>query len=76
MISKPDLLIIDGGPGGYADTIRATQLGLSTVCVEKEKLLSGVCLREGCIHSKFLLNFSHIFPYIGISFNESPKANE
>ena len=56
---KPDLLIIGGGPGGYVSAIRASQLGLKTICVEKEELLGGTCLREGCIPSKFLLNVSH-----------------
>ncbi|KAK8880733.1 hypothetical protein M9Y10_003420 [Tritrichomonas musculus] len=34
---------------------------MKTVCVEKEKLLGGTCLREGCIPSKYLLNVSHKF---------------
>jgi dihydrolipoamide dehydrogenase len=55
----PDLLVIGSGPGGYVASIRAAQLGLDTVCVEKESLLGGTCLREGCIPSKFLLNVSH-----------------
>jgi len=58
-IISPDLLVIGGGPGGYVATIRAAQLGLKTVCVEKEQLMGGTCLREGCIPSKFLLNVSH-----------------
>lgn len=58
-IKKPDLLIIGGGPGGYAAAIHAAKLGLKTVCVEKEKLMGGTCLREGCIPSKFFLNMSH-----------------
>lgn len=56
---RPDLLVIGGGPGGYVASIRASQLGLKTVCVEKENLLGGTCLREGCIPSKFLLNIAH-----------------
>ncbi|EAY01593.1 dihydrolipoamide dehydrogenase family protein [Trichomonas vaginalis G3] len=56
---NPDLLVIGGGPGGYAAAIRAAKLGLKTVCVEKEKLMGGTCLREGCIPSKFFLNMSH-----------------
>ncbi|KAH0790584.1 dihydrolipoyl dehydrogenase [Histomonas meleagridis] len=59
--TTPDLLIIGGGPGGYVSAIRAAQLGLQTVCVEKENLLGGTCLREGCIPSKFLLNVAHKF---------------
>ena len=58
MIS-PDVLVIGGGPGGYVAAIRAAQLGLSTVCIEKERTLGGTCLREGCIPSKFILNVSN-----------------
>ena len=54
-----DLLIIGGGPGGYAAAIRAAKLGIKTICVEKENLMGGTCLREGCIPSKFFLNLSH-----------------
>lgn len=73
----PDVLIIGGGPGGYTAAIRAAQLGLKTVVVEKEKLMGGTCLREGCIPSKFLLNASHKiydaknnFDGLGVSVNE------
>lgn len=57
--TSPDVLIIGGGPGGYVATIRAAQLGLKAVCVEKENLMGGTCLREGCIPSKYLLNIAH-----------------
>ena len=50
-----DLVILGGGPGGYSAAIRARQLGLSVVLVEKEKL-GGVCLNWGCIPTKALLN--------------------
>ena len=54
-----DLLVIGGGPGGYAAAIRAAKLGMKTICVEKENLMGGTCLREGCIPSKYFLNMSH-----------------
>ena len=50
-----DLVILGGGPGGYSAAIRARQLGLSVVLVEKEKL-GGVGLNWGCIPPKALLN--------------------
>lgn len=53
-----DLAIIGAGPGGYVAAIRAAQLGLKTVCIEKEKALGGTCLRVGCIPSKALLESS------------------
>ena len=39
--------------------IKAAQLGLKTVCVEKRGALGGTCLNVGCIPSKALLNISH-----------------
>lgn len=55
MTKSCDLLVLGAGPGGYVAAIRAAQLGLSTVCVEKEEL-GGVCLNWGCIPSKALLH--------------------
>ena len=49
-----DVVVIGSGPGGYVAAIRASQLGLTTICVEKERL-GGVCLNWGCIPSKALL---------------------
>ncbi len=53
-----DLTVIGAGPGGYVACVRAAQLGLKTVCVEKEPRLGGVCLNVGCIPSKALLDSS------------------
>ena len=53
-----DLVIIGSGPGGYVAAIRAAQLGMKVVCVEKEPTLGGTCLNIGCIPSKALLNSS------------------
>ena len=58
---KLDLVIIGGGPGGYVAAVRAAQLGLKVACVEKEPRLGGVCLREGCIPSKALLDSSEYY---------------
>ena len=54
-----DLIVIGSGPGGYVAAIRAGQLGLKTVIVEKEQL-GGVCLNWGCIPTKALLRASEI----------------
>ena len=56
-----DLIIIGGGPGGYVAAIRASQLGMSVAVVEKRETLGGVCLNEGCIPSKALLDSSELF---------------
>ena len=47
-----DLVVVGSGPGGYVAAIKAAQLGLRTVCVEKETTLGGTCLNVGCIPSK------------------------
>lgn len=49
-----------GGPGGYNAAERAAHAGLKTVLFE-ERALGGVCLNEGCIPTKTLLNSAKIF---------------
>ncbi len=49
-----DVIVIGAGPGGYVGAIRAAQLGLKTICVEKE-YLGGTCLNWGCIPSKAMI---------------------
>ena len=56
-----DLIIIGAGPGGYVAAIRASQLGMKVAVVEKRGALGGVCLNEGCIPSKALLDSSELF---------------
>ncbi len=50
-----DLLVIGGGPGGYAAAFRAADLGLDVTMVELDPRPGGVCLFRGCIPSKTLL---------------------
>jgi dihydrolipoamide dehydrogenase len=71
-----DLIVIGSGPGGYVAAIRASQLGLKTAIVEREKL-GGICLNWGCIPTKALLKSAQVFEYLnhaadyGISVGES-----
>ena len=58
-MSKYDVIVIGGGPGGYVASIRCAQLGLHTACVEGRETLGGTCLNVGCIPSKALLHASH-----------------
>jgi dihydrolipoamide dehydrogenase len=53
-----DLVVLGGGPGGYAAAFRAADLGLETVLVEARGLLGGECLHVGCIPSKALLGLA------------------
>src|SRR5215204_446787 len=58
-MTKHDLIVIGGGPGGYTGAIRAAQLGMNVACIDKNEALGGTCLRVGCIPSKALLESSH-----------------
>lgn len=60
MAKEYDIVILGGGTGGYVAAIRASQLGLKTAVVEKEKL-GGTCLHKGCIPSKSLLRSAEVF---------------
>ena len=63
MTKEYDVAILGAGPGGYVAAIRAAQLGLKTVIIEK-KYWGGVCLNVGCIPTKALLRnaeLAHIF---------------
>ncbi|HEY8166895.1 MAG TPA: dihydrolipoyl dehydrogenase [Gemmatimonadaceae bacterium] len=52
-----------GGPGGYVAAIRASQLGLRTVCIEMDRTLGGTCVNVGCIPSKALLTSSEHYEW-------------
>ncbi|HVN76103.1 MAG TPA: FAD-dependent oxidoreductase, partial [Thermoanaerobaculaceae bacterium] len=54
--SQRDLVVIGSGSGGYVAAIRAGQLGLDTLVVEKDPFLGGTCLHRGCIPTKVLLH--------------------
>ena len=64
--SKYDLVVIGGGPAGYAAAIRAGQLGKKVACVEKERP-GGTCLNWGCIPSKALVKSAELFTKISHS---------
>jgi dihydrolipoamide dehydrogenase len=60
-----DLAVLGSGPGGYVAAIRAGQLGLKTVVVEKDDLFGGTCLHVGCIPTKALLHTAEILDKLG-----------
>jgi len=55
-----DVIVIGAGPGGYVAAIRAAQLGLSAVVVERENL-GGICLNWGCIPTKAMLRSAEVY---------------
>lgn len=57
-----DLVVLGGGPGGYLAAERAAEAGLSVALIEKRSV-GGVCLNEGCVPTKTLLNSAKIYDY-------------
>ncbi|WP_406287204.1 dihydrolipoyl dehydrogenase [Embleya sp. NBC_00896] len=54
-----DVVILGGGSGGYACALRAAELGMRVVLIEKGKL-GGTCLHNGCIPTKALLHAGEV----------------
>ena len=73
---ETQVAVIGAGPGGYVAAIRAADLGKEVLLVEAREKLGGVCLIEGCIPSKALINaveIAHSAKHaaeIGIEFGE------
>jgi dihydrolipoamide dehydrogenase len=60
MSGKYQIAVLGGGPGGYVAAIRASQLGLKTVLIDKDNL-GGICLNWGCIPTKSLLKNAELY---------------
>ena len=56
------VVVLGGGPGGYAAAFLAADLGLEVTLIEADPRLGGTCLLRGCIPSKALL---HVAKLIG-----------
>lgn len=54
-----NVVVLGGGSGGYAATLRASQLGLTVALVAEDKL-GGTCLHSGCIPAKALLHAAEV----------------
>ena len=77
---KAQVVVIGGGPGGYAAAFYAADQGKQVILIEKDEKLGGVCLNRGCIPSKALLHASKMIheakesAHRGIVF-EDPTIN-
>ena len=54
------LVVLGGGPGGYAAAFMAADLGMTVALVERDERLGGTCLLRGCIPSKALLHVGRV----------------
>lgn len=73
------LVVIGGGPGGYAAAFLAADIGIEVTLIEAEGKLGGTCLLRGCIPSKALLHVAKVIheaadmnSHWGVTF-DSPK---
>ena len=60
MLAEFDLVVLGGGPGGYAAALYGASAGMSIAMVE-ERRLGGTCLNRGCIPAKELLQTAEVF---------------
>jgi dihydrolipoamide dehydrogenase len=58
-----DLVVIGGGPGGYAAALYGAGAGLNVAIVEKDKV-GGTCLHRGCIPAKEFLETASVFRHV------------
>lgn len=76
-----DLTVLGGGPAGYNAAAYAASKGLSVVLFEKNEL-GGVCLNEGCVPSKTLLNSAKVLNYFkhgenyGVKFSGDGEVSQ
>lgn len=80
MEQNKSVVVIGGGPGGYAAAFAAADLGMQVTLIDIEKNPGGVCLYRGCIPSKALLHVAKLLTEAkeakawGIDFGE-PKID-
>ncbi len=75
MANEFDIAVIGAGPGGYVAAIRAAQLGMKTVIIEREHL-GGICLNWGCIPTKALLRTAEVLTLFNHADEFGLKAKE
>jgi len=79
-MNSTQVVVVGGGPGGYAAAFLAADLGLSVALIDPEAKPGGVCVYRGCIPSKALLHVAKLLDETrhasawGVSFGE-PKVD-
>src|SRR5207249_2872381 len=58
-VQQTDLVVLGGGPGGYAAAFLAADRGIATTLIDAWPKPGGTCLHVGCIPSKTLLHVAH-----------------
>jgi dihydrolipoamide dehydrogenase len=61
---QAEVVVVGGGPGGYAAAFHASDLGKDVALVELESRLGGVCLLRGCIPSKAMISAAEFYERI------------
>ena len=76
------VVVLGGGPGGYAAAFLAADEGLEVTVVEAEPRLGGTCLLRGCIPSKALLHVAKVISEVqelrddwGVVFDQKPQID-
>ena len=76
------VVVLGGGPGGYAAAFLAADEGLEVTIVEAEPRLGGTCLLRGCIPSKALLHVAKVIAEVdelredwGVEYSGSPTID-
>src|SRR6202011_778796 len=59
-MASTQVVVVGGGPGGYAAAFLAADLGMSVALVDPEPNPGGVCVYRGCIPSKALLHAANV----------------
>ncbi|MHB1034802.1 MAG: dihydrolipoyl dehydrogenase [Pirellulales bacterium] len=59
-MTRAQLVVVGGGPGGYAAAFLAADMGMEVALVESDRRLGGTCLLRGCIPSKALLHVAKV----------------